>query len=595
MIVLKRLIPDPKILLLVSLFLKNGMMKSKQWIDKNRGIYQGDVLSPVLSNIYLNMFDNVLEKEGVDFVRFADDMIFFAHNEDEAKRYLLKASIILEKLNLNFGEDKSYIACIDRGFDFLGLYFHGKTVRIDNNRLKEKLTTLSNKAKKKDIAGLINFFNEYIEALKRYYLKALNDITQLILIEEYIDAILVERIAYSKKNKIINKKTKFIQLLAELDTLQKSTESQRLTHAKEIVSKAYESLALENPLQAAQKVIEKKKINVLQNQIKNSEIILNKYGLYVSINRGKVFVKEYGKVIKKIPINWVSRIIVMTKGASLSTALIHECSKKKIDIDFIDKQSPYAQITYFSTINNILHLEQINIKNADKGLSIAKEIVKSKIKNQTNLLKYHARYREKNKIDEFNILNNIIINITKIYNRVDSATSNAMLMGFEGSASASYWQGFAVLICKKDFKRETFNAPDAINQALNYGYAFIYHRVQSALLKRGVNIYHSFLHSTQANKPTLVYDMVEPFRQPVVDREIISILNLGTQIVSSKGHLNKESVRIITENIQERLATPTKWRKGKYKIVNIIEESALELSHVIGGTKKRFKGYVAKY
>jgi len=155
---------------------------------------------------------------------------------------------------------------------------------------------------------------------------------------------------------------------------------------------------------------------------------------------------------------------------------------------------------------------------------------------------------------------------------------------WRGSLSVLYWQSFGIIIDKPQFKRETFNAPDEINQALNYAYAFIYHRVQSALLKTGLNIYHSFLHSSQANKPTLV-----------VDREIISILNRGTELTSSKGRLSKKSVKVITQNIQERLATPIKWRKGKYKIETIIEEQALELSHVIKGVKPKFKGFVGRF
>ena len=93
----------------------------------------------------------------------------------------------------------------------------------------------------------------------------------------------------------------------------------------------------------------------------------------------------------------------------------------------------------------------------------------------------------------------------------------------------------------------------------------------------------------------MVYDLVEPFRQLVVDREIISILNRGTELNSNKGRLDKKSIKVVTQNIQERLATPTKWRKGKYKLSTIIEEQALELSHVINGTKSKFKGFVGRF
>jgi CRISPR-associated endonuclease Cas1 len=168
-------------------------------------------------------------------------------------------------------------------------------------------------------------------------------------------------------------------------------------------------------------------------------------------------------------------------------------------------------------------------------------------------------------------------------------------MGYEGSISNNYWRAFAILIDNPNFQRHTQNAPDSINQALNYGYAFIYHRAQSALLKAKLNIYISFLHQLQPNKPTLVFDLVEIFRQPVVDREIISILNLGAQISSNKDKLTNQSVKIITQNIQERLATPTKYKSQKHKLADIINNQALELAHAIKSTKNKFKPFIAKY
>jgi group II intron reverse transcriptase/maturase/CRISPR-associated endonuclease Cas1 len=595
MATLEKIVVDKKVLMLISLFLKNGMMKQNKWLDKSRGVYQGDVLSPVLSNIYLHHFDVALEKEGIEFVRFADDMIFLAKSKKGAEKHLKKATAILNALSLNFGEDKSYIASLEEGFEFLGLQFKGDTVTMDNERFMKKLSTLSQKTKKKDLVATVAFFNEYLQGIKQYYVKVLSQNHQLLLMEEHMEAILVGKIAKAKKDKSINNKGKFVQILIELDDLDGSTKEEKKHFAKSMVTKAYESLALKEPLKTAEKVMAKKKSTFLQDQIKSSEIVLNKFGLYVSVSKGKLVVKEYGKVVKKIPINWVTRVLVMTKGASLSTALIYECAKRKIDIDFIDRQKPYAQITYRSTINNELHLKQLDIKNSDDGLVIAKSIVKAKVKNQINLLKYHARYREENDPEEFKKLESIIIQMEKSAKKISKAKGRDVLMGYEGSISVLYWRAFGILIGDETFKRETKDAPDAVNQALNYGYAFLYGRVQAALLKCGVNIYHSFLHVPQANEPTLVFDLIEPFRQPVVDREVISILNLGTEITSSKGRLHKKSVKVITENVQERLATPTKFRDGKYKMTTIIEEQALELAHTIKGIKGKFKAFVVRY
>jgi group II intron reverse transcriptase/maturase/CRISPR-associated endonuclease Cas1 len=595
MVTLERIIVDKKILMLISLFLQNGMMKQNTWLDKSRGVYQGDVLSPMLSNIYLHSFDVALEKEGIEFVRFADDMIFLAHSKKEAKKHLSKASSVLAVLSLKFGEDKSYLASAEDGFEFLGLQFKGDSVTMDNERFMKKLSTLSQKTKKKDLPTTIDFFNEYLQGIKQYYAKALSQNQQLMLIEEHMESILIRKIEKAKKEKSINNKAKFIQILVELDDLDGSSAEEKKHYAKNMVAKAYESLALKTPLKTAKKVMAKKKSTFLQDQIKSSEIILGKYGLYASVSKGKLVVKEYGKVVKKVPINWVTRVMVLTKGASLSTALVFECSKRKIDIDFIDKQKPYAQITYINTISNELHLKQLDIKNSEAGHAIAKSIIKAKVKNQINLIKYHARYREENDFVEYEKLAKLIKQMSKNAKRVKTAKDTASLMGYEGIISALYWSAFGILIGDESFKRETRDAPDAVNQALNYGYAFLYGRVQSALLRCGVNIYHSFLHVSQANKPTLVYDLIEPFRQPTVDREIISILNLGTEISSSKGRLNKKSLKVITQNVQERLATPTKFREGKYKMTTIIDEQALELAHTIKGIKSKFKAFVVRY
>ncbi|HIP51522.1 MAG TPA: hypothetical protein EYG94_05460 [Campylobacterales bacterium] len=233
-------------------------------------------------------FDVALENVGIEFVRFADDIVLLAKSEKQAAKHLKKATDILSVLSLNFGENKSYLASVEEGFEFLGLRFKGDTATMDNERFMKKLSTLSQKTKKKELADTVDFFNEYLQGIKQYYVKVLSHNQQLMLIEEHMESILVRKVA-----------------------------------------KAYESLALTQPLESAKKVMAKKKSTFLQDQIKSSEIVLGKYGLYASVSKGKLVVKEYGKVVKKVPINWVTRVLIMTKGASLSSALISACASGK--------------------------------------------------------------------------------------------------------------------------------------------------------------------------------------------------------------------------------------------------------------------------
>ena len=588
-------IHDKKIVRLIAVFLKNGMLKNNSWIDKTTGVYQGDNLSPYLSNFYLNDFDHYLEEKHISFVRYSDDMIFFAHHKRDVIKALDLAEGFLNSLSLSFGKDKTYISNKKDGFSYLGIFFKNEKTSMDNKKLQKKISKLSQKSKKLPLSKCIELFNDHIDTVSRYYAKVLTNTKSFDVLQKHIDEILIQKITEAKQTKTINKKSKFKQLLVELKTYYPATFEDKQKKADFLISSAYEKLALQTPLKKAQNDVYKSKKEYLKESIKASELVLAKYGVFVGFSKGKVVVKEYGKIVKQLPMNSLSRIIILSPSINISSMLIYQCSKKKVSIDFIYKDTPYAQISYFNAISSTLYKKQLELLHSKKSLKIAKTLIKSKAKNQINLIKYYARYREDTDKEEFLKLEKILTDISKIYNNIDNAKDNSVLMGYEGSISNLYWSAFGILIDKPDFVRYTQNAPDAINQSINYGYGFLYHRIQSAITKTGLSPYYSFLHSEQANKPTLVFDLIEQFRQPVVDREIISIINRNMTLSSSKGRLTQNSIKIITENIQERLVTPTKYKGGKYKISSIIDEQVLKLSHVVMGQSKKYKGFVARY
>jgi CRISPR-associated protein Cas1 len=61
-------------------------------------------------------------------------------------------------------------------------------------------------------------------------------------------------------------------------------------------------------------------------------------------------------------------------------------------------------------------------------------------------------------------------------------------------------------------------APDLVNSMLNYGYGILYSRLLGVLLRTGLNVNISFLHKPQEGKTSLLFDFIEEFRPPVVDR-----------------------------------------------------------------------------
>ncbi|NVN75433.1 group II intron reverse transcriptase/maturase, partial [Enterococcus avium] len=74
------------------------------------GTPQGGNLSPLLSNIYLNEFDQVLENLGHKFVRYADDCNIYVRSKRAGQRVMKKSIQFLEEqLKLTVNREKSAV------------------------------------------------------------------------------------------------------------------------------------------------------------------------------------------------------------------------------------------------------------------------------------------------------------------------------------------------------------------------------------------------------------------------------------------------------------------------------------------------------
>jgi RNA-directed DNA polymerase len=92
------------------------------------GVSQGGVISPLLANLYLHRFDEMmlaaLPKSGL--IRFADDFIVLSQTDDEASWGLDVARRSLENLRLSLNMRKTRITNFEEGFVFLGVAFKGQ-------------------------------------------------------------------------------------------------------------------------------------------------------------------------------------------------------------------------------------------------------------------------------------------------------------------------------------------------------------------------------------------------------------------------------------------------------------------------------------
>jgi RNA-directed DNA polymerase len=132
-----RKVRDKRVLRLIGIYLRAGVMVNKRVQKTTTGVPQGGPLSPLLANIVLDDLDKELEKRSHRFVRYADDFVIVARSQSAAERVKTSIQRFLErKLKLTVNEKKSQVASTDK-IDFLGFTFRGTKIRWSDKAFEE--------------------------------------------------------------------------------------------------------------------------------------------------------------------------------------------------------------------------------------------------------------------------------------------------------------------------------------------------------------------------------------------------------------------------------------------------------------------------
>jgi len=117
-------IADGRVLKLIRAYLNQRIMEEMREWTPTGGTPQGAVLSPLLSNVYLDPLDHQMEKGGFQMVRYADDFVILCQSQEEAQEALRRVQEWVEEVGLTLHPTKTRIVhASQEGFDFLGYHF----------------------------------------------------------------------------------------------------------------------------------------------------------------------------------------------------------------------------------------------------------------------------------------------------------------------------------------------------------------------------------------------------------------------------------------------------------------------------------------
>lgn len=166
-------ISDGRVLNLINEFLKSGVMHDGNFSETEVGSPQGGVISPLISNIYLNKFDQKMMDKGIRIVRFADDILIFAKDKETIGNYKTYATKILEEeLKLTVNRDKTKTTSVYEGVEFLGFVIYEKWIAVNPKRVKRFKDKIRDKTKRntgRKMEDIIKDLNPLLRGWINYY------------------------------------------------------------------------------------------------------------------------------------------------------------------------------------------------------------------------------------------------------------------------------------------------------------------------------------------------------------------------------------------------------------------------------------------
>lgn len=196
-------VTDKRILRLIGMILRSGVMANGTVLLTKEGTVQGSPLSPLLSNVVLDELDKELERRGLEFCRYADDCNIFVRSPKAANRVMESISKFIEgKLKLKINQEKSHVGR-SKDVKFLGMTIINGTVAISAQSMKramQKVKELTPRGTHLSYEQTMKRINSWYNGWSGYYLMTQYP-SQFAAIEAHIRRRLRARIVDQQKRR----------------------------------------------------------------------------------------------------------------------------------------------------------------------------------------------------------------------------------------------------------------------------------------------------------------------------------------------------------------------------------------------------------
>jgi len=253
-----------------------------------------------------------------------------------------------------------------------------------------------------------------------------------------------------------------------------------------------------------------------------STLFIVEQGAKLKKESRKFVVEKEGNLLLEIPEFKLARVFIFG-NIQITTQAMKFLLENGIDTSFFNYYGKFiGRLIPVSSKNIPLRISQYKWHiSEDLRLNISKILVCGKIKNSRNILLKYARNHPE--VD----FSKSTLEMLQLIESVSRKNGIPSLLGVEGRAAAIYFECFGKMILKNfTFANRKPRYPkDPVNSLLSFGYALLTNELFSALSARGFDPYLGYLHGAEYGRPSLALDLVEEFRQPLIDRLVLELIN----------------------------------------------------------------------
>jgi|SRR5579875_1016776 CRISPR-associated protein Cas1 len=335
-------------------------------------------------------------------------------------------------------------------------------------------------------------------------------------------------------------------------------------------------------------------------------LVIDEYGSFLGLHGERLRVTVNGEVRVERALVGLEHVLVVAHGVACSSDALRACAEHGVPVTFVSSLGkPYARVVAPELTGTVQTRRQQLLAYYDgRGVHLAKAFAMAKLRNQAVLLKYMAKYRQHTEPEVFAIAREaafVCEDLARQVEETQGADTEAVrlpLMALEAQGARHYWDA-ARLLVRPDLawpRRETRGAADLVNQLLNYGYGILYAQVEQAILLAGLDPYGGYLHEDRPGKISLVLDLIEEFRQPVVDRAVFALLNQRVAVgQDADGRLDRATRQVVVRRVQERLESPEPFRGRRPRLRTILQGQARALATYLRGDSGPYVPYVSRW